>query len=103
MDSSTPPISSTSETPPPSRTISIDGGYVEGRGWHSSSQFNPRYVEYIENLLVVAHEKMDADNATLAQGQHCRWCKGPWGYDENGIRHDSDCILIRIRQVVKVD
>lgn len=51
-------------------------------------------------VLQLAHDKMDARNQDLTSGNHCLWCKGPWGYDGNGIRHEEDCVLMRIRRLV---
>lgn len=90
MDSSTLPTSSTSGTPLPSRSI-----LHAGRG-----EINPEWVLYLEGLLKVSHDKMDQDNNKIALGSYCRWCKGAYGYNEQGILHDDDCILVRIRQVV---
>lgn len=94
MDSLTPPTSSTSEIRLPARMITKHPADIH--------QINPEYVLLLEGLLVLSHNKMDEDNVKTANGYHCRWCKGPWGYDQQGIRHEDDCILIRIRQVVTV-
>lgn len=54
----------------------------------------------ILEVLQLAHDKMDEDNNKIALGKYCRWCMSSWGYNENGIHHEDDCVLIRIRKLV---
>lgn len=92
MASSTQPSENTFTTPVPNRHQFND----------EYEPINPAYVEHIEKLLKVAHDKMDDDNVATGNGQHCRWCKGPWGVNEMGIRHEEDCIIVQIRRVINV-
>lgn len=62
-------------------------------------------LKWIENeqlklLLKEAHDKMDDDNVKIALGSYCRWCKGA-GYDSQGLIHEDDCILVKIRHVIR--
>ena len=58
-----------------------------------------------EKLLKEAHDQMDDMNThpdtllSMAQLPRCNWCRGE-GYDANGMKHDEDCILVKIRHVI---
>lgn len=72
-------------------------------------------LKWIENeqlklLLKEAHDKMDEANpATYIDDNniigmlvaHCHFCNET-GYDAQGLKHEEDCILVRIRKVVSV-
>lgn len=80
----------------PKRTVSYHTGYVEGRGYGTRTEFNDRYVEHIEKLLADIHNELDQKNE-----ESCQLC-GKSGYDGQGLLHTDECILVRIREVVKV-
>lgn len=64
-------------------------------------------TEFVDNILALlkeAHDKMDNYNASKNEPlawHSCYWCNGT-GYDGNGLDHDEDCILVKIRKVIDV-
>lgn len=60
-------------------------------------------IQDLEKLLKEAHDKMDDDNNELdkhIQRPMCKWC-GQTGYNSGGLDHTKDCILVKIRHVIK--
>ncbi len=59
-------------------------------------------LDSLRSLLQRCHDTLDDFNA---RGVHpnlvygCAWCKAK-GYDAQGMRHDADCILMELRQVL---
>lgn len=66
-------------------------------------------LKWIENeqlklLLKEAHDLMDdfnSDSRWSDEKPYCGWCK-TWGYDQHGLIHKDDCILVRIRKAINV-
>lgn len=78
--------------------------------------YDSEYTYKIVELLKEAHDKMDdfnaGNNSGLENGvggtgrdeRFCTWCQS-WpprliGYDAQGLKHEDDCILVKIRKVV---
>lgn len=66
----------------------------------NTSETHERTDQEILEILKLAHDKMDEDNTKIALGSYCRWCLGTYGYNEHGIHHEDDCVLVRIRRLV---
>lgn len=76
-------------------------------GWGSGITYGLSLVLQQRNnmvsLLQEAHDKMDDYNARHNPEQtvaFCMWCLEE-GYDANGLIHQDDCILVRIRKVLE--
>lgn len=55
-----------------------------------------------KKLLEEAHDKMDDLNAAHQEMRLFAWCNfcHESGYDANGLIHDEDCILVKIRKIL---
>lgn len=64
-------------------------------------QEHSRLREAAEQALKLLHDRMYDDNAAVAMGAYCRWCKDE-GYDGDGLKHKDDCPLIMARKVLGI-
>ena len=57
-----------------------------------------RNLNALRALLQHCHDLLDAANADIDHAS-CNYCPAE-GYDGNGLKHDDDCIIQQLREVL---